>query len=233
MRIAIFSMLALAGLAGTALGQGLAPHTIVVTGRAEVMLPPDYATIDLGVVSTAKSVAGAAQQNSVLMASVISALARNGIPAKDIQTTKYNVEAVHPRRSNNGDDDETKTIGYQVANKVTVTVTDVTNLAKVIDAATGAGANSVDSINFDVKDRAAAEDAAKTAAVKDARHQATILAGAEGAKVTKMIAMTTGALSFDSAPAPAPPPAMMIQTTQILPGQVSVSASITVQYGLE
>ncbi|MFO1248031.1 MAG: SIMPL domain-containing protein [Alphaproteobacteria bacterium] len=68
MRIAIFSALAMMSSVGIAAAQGLSPHTITVQGQAEVMATPDHASIDMGVVSTAKTVAQAAQDNSALMA---------------------------------------------------------------------------------------------------------------------------------------------------------------------
>lgn len=230
MRIAIFSALAMMSSVGIAAAQGLSPHTITVQGQAEVMATPDHASIDMGVVSTAKTVAQAAQDNSALMARVVSALARLNVPDRDVQTTRYNVEAIHPRTAN-GQEDESKTLAYQVANKVTVNVSNMANLAKVIDAATQSGANTIDSIEFGVKDRMALEDEAKTAAVKNARHQAEVMAAAEGAKVTKVIAMTTGNVSYGVEMVTVS--ASRLRSTPILPGQVRIGASATVQFGLE
>ena len=230
MRITTFSVLALIGSSSIALAQGLAPHTITVQGQAEIMAAPDYASVDMGVVSTAKSVAAAAQENNALMARVVSALARLNVPEKDVQTTKYNVEAIHPRNAN-GQEDESKTLAYQVANKVTVNVFNMANLAKVIDAAAQSGANTIDSIEFGVKDRGALEDEARTAAIKNARHQAEVMAAAESAKVVKVIAMTSGNVSYGVETITVS--ASRLRTTPILPGQVRIGASATVQFGLE
>lgn len=208
----------------------MAPNTITVQGRAEILATPDYASIDMGVVSTNKTVVLAAQDNAAAMTRVISALARLNIPEKDVQTTRYNVEAIHPRIAN-GEMDDSKVLAYRVANKVTVTVSNTANLAKVIDAATQAGANTIDSIDFNVKNRAGAEDEAKAAAVKNARHQAEIMAAAENAKVAKVIAMTAGSVSYGVEEVVVT--SSRFQSTPILPGQVRISANVTVQFGLE
>jgi uncharacterized protein YggE len=167
------------------------------------------------------------------MTRVVAAVAKLGIPDTDVQTSEYNVTALHPK-AKNGEENENKTTGYQITNKATVTIRDLTKLAKVIDAATLAGANSANSIEFLIKDRVGAEDKAKIAAVKDARHQAEVLAAAEGAKVTRMIAITTQNFSSVTYAAAAPPPAILeANQTPILPGQIRIEANVTVQYGVE
>ena len=231
MRKLLFGLAALFCTVSSAQAQNLTPHTITVTGQATIMAAPDFASISMGVISTAPTTAAAAQENNAVMTRVVNALSKVRVPKTNVQTNDYNVEAMHPFNPD-GMRDDSRTTGYRVANKVTVTVSDVGSMAKVIDAATLAGANTIDSINFSIKDRTAVEDEARTAAVRNARHQAEVLASADKAKITKMIAMTTVSvesggfgrmyLREDRTPA-----------TPILPGRIPVSAQVTVQFSVE
>jgi uncharacterized protein YggE len=205
-----------------------------VSGHAEILTPPDRASIDIGVINDARTVALAMQANRSEMTRVLGSIRAVGVGEKSISTSDFSIEAVHPNQPNGGID-ESKTSGYRVTNKVTVAVTDLSKVSAIIDAATTAGANSSNSVTFDVSDRAALNDQVGQAAVRNAHHRAENLLTAEGAKIGRMISMTTENRSEPAASPEivvtaalmAPPP------TPILPGQVSISADVVVTYAIE
>ena len=94
------------------------PHVITVSGHAEILVAPDRATIEIGVVTSAKTVSMAMATNRAEMTQVIAAIRSLGIEGKNIQTTSFAIGATHPRLPN-GEEDESKTLGYGVTNKVT------------------------------------------------------------------------------------------------------------------
>ena len=215
----------------------LDPHTIVVSGYAEILVKPDHATVDIGVVTSDKITAKALQANSIEMQRVVAAIKALGIPEDAMQTSEFAINALHPQLKNGGWDDESITIGYEVTNKVSVSVSDLEKVADIIDAAVNAGANSSNSVSFYVKNRAAYDDQALAAAVRNARHNAEIMASAEHASVGKIIAMTNVQSGFGPPPAFVPPPDIAIENAvvrvPVLPGQITINTSVMVTYALE
>jgi hypothetical protein len=115
---------------------------------------------------------------------------------------------------------------YQVTDHLSVTVDDVSKVTAVIGALTPAGENVTINVQFSLKDRAAAEDKAKAEALANARRQADMLAAAEGAKVDKMIAIST-------APAVANFfPALNMLAGPTAQGEISIIQQVVVEYGL-
>lgn len=155
-----------------------AEHTISVSGEGKVTLTPDVADVSLGVTVQKDKASTARDAAAQIMQAVIAALHGLGIADADIKTTQLYVSPMY-------DYGNTQTIsGYQMSNIVTVHVRDLTKLADAIDQSVAAGATDVQGVTFDVSDRAAAEQGARTAAVKDARAHADTLAAAAGVTIT-------------------------------------------------
>lgn len=122
---------------------------------------------------------------------------------------------------------------YRVDNTVYVTVRDLAKLGDLLDAAVRAGANNINSIQFDVADKTKSLTDARKAAVEAARKQAAELAEAAGVKLGDI----QGIQYYDSAPvmfaeakglgggADAAAPAVPIN-----PGQMQITATVTVNF---
>lgn len=164
------------------------PRTqIAVSGTGRVFVAPDTAIASIGVEITAPTLAEATKQASDAMTKVINAIKAQGVDAKDIQTTSYNI---YPITSEPKEGETPKITGYRVTNIVTVKIRDIDKTGAVLDAAITAGANSVNSVMFTVNDPSKAETEARTLAVKDAMAIAQTLATAAGVKVGAIIAIT-------------------------------------------
>lgn len=189
--IAVVAAMAQAGVANVASAQSptpSAPRTdIGVSGTGRVFVAPDTAIASLGVDITAPTLAEATKQASDQMTAVINALKAQGVDAKDIQTSSYNV---YPITNQPKEGESPKITGYHVSNIVTVTIRNIANVGKVLDAAIAAGANSVNNVMFTVSDPSKAQDEARTLAVKDAMAKAQTLATAAGVKVGKITVIT-------------------------------------------
>jgi hypothetical protein len=77
-------------------------------------------------------------------------------------------------------------IGYTFSQTIEVTVRDLDLLGDALDAATRAGATSVDSLRFSLADPDKASANARSAAVADARARATALAAAAGTSLARV-----------------------------------------------
>ncbi len=160
---------------------------IGVSGTGKVSVTPDTAIASIGVEITAPTLEEATAQASEAMTKVIEAIKAQGVDAKDIQTTSYNVYPL----TNSPKEGETPTVtAYRVSNIVTVKVRNIDNVGKVLDAALAAGANSINSVYFIVDDPSAAQEEARTAAVKDAMAKAQTLAAAAGVEVGPIISIS-------------------------------------------
>jgi hypothetical protein len=215
--------------------ESLDPHTIVVSGYAELSVRPDYATVDIGVITSNTVTTKALQANNAKMQQVVAAIKAVGIPENAMQTSDFSIVALHPNLPSGYGEDQSVTIGYQVTNKLAVTVRDLDKVADVIDAAVVAGANASNSVRFAIKDEKAFADRALAAAVRDARHDAEVMASSENARVGKMISITNmllmGSAAYNYAPPPPPPPP--VARTPILRGQIVIRANVVVTYAVE
>jgi len=175
----VLSLAACAGGAGTAANNQQPPHQISVTGNGRVYVTPDVAYINIGVKSQADKVADALKKNNDQAAGVASALTSMGVDPKDIQTSAFNV---YPQQEFGPNGEVTRTY-YVVENTVYVTARNLQNLGQMLDAVVQNGANTVNSIQFDVLDKSKATSEARKLAVQDGSTQAQELADAAGVKL--------------------------------------------------
>jgi hypothetical protein len=208
-------------------------NEIVVSGSAEVLASPDFASIDIGVETSDPIAANALKANNEKMAQVVAAIKALAISDNDMQTSTFSISPVHPKIGNSYEDDESRTIAYKVTNKLTVHVTDMQKVADVIDAAVEAGANSSNSVEFDVKDRQPYTDKALAAAVKDAHHKAEVMAATEGVKVGCVLSMDTETSVSRGGHEGIETVVVTGYRASILPGRIAIEANVVVTYVLE
>jgi uncharacterized protein len=152
-------------------------RTLNVTGTGMATLTPDIAYINIGVHTESPTASEAVSSNNLQTQQVVDALKKAGIDAKDIRTSNF---SIYPNTQYDPQTNEKLATTYVVDNTVYVTVHKLADLGSLLDAAVKAGANSVNSIQFDVADKSAAVKQARDDAVKDARTQAQELATSAG-----------------------------------------------------
>ncbi|GAB4580507.1 MAG: SIMPL domain-containing protein [Anaerolineales bacterium] len=147
-------------------------RTLNINGHGEVSLTPDIAYIYVGVHTENPEAGAAVAENNEQAQAVIDALRDAGVAAEDISTTNFSLWY-----SQNYDMNGQPTDGkYVVDNTVFITIHDLDLLGDTLGVAIEAGANTVNSIAFDVSDQEAALAEAREKAVADARAQAEELA---------------------------------------------------------
>jgi uncharacterized protein YggE len=161
-------------------------HTISVTGSGKVVVVPDMATVDLGVMIERPNAKAARADAAAAMTKVVAAIRALGIDDKDIKTVNVSLNPVYDYPNNASP----RIRGYQLNNTVTVTVRDLDKLSDVLDNGVQAGATSVNGISFDVADRVAAEAKARDAAVADAKAKAEALASGLGVRIEGVASVT-------------------------------------------
>jgi hypothetical protein len=211
----------------TTLVQG-AMLTINASGTSEAA--PDMATISLGVVTDGPTAAAALAENSRRMNALMQALRRAGIAERDIQTAYVSVNPQYQYRENS----PPVVTGYQASNTVSAKVRNVDNVGRAIDAAVGAGGNTVNGISFSHQDPDAQLDIARRDAVAEARRRADLYAEALGMRVARVVAVSEG--GGYAPPIPMPVEARLMADggggTPVAPGQIETRVDVNITFEL-
>ncbi len=204
---------------------------LTVGGQGLSSAQPDLATISMGVSSRAATAAEAMTQNAEAQNKVIEALKAEGIEARDIQTSGLNLS---PMLDYSKDGEAPRVTGYAAQNNVTVRVRDIAGLGAVLDKLVASGANEIGGINFTREDMTEAEDAARSAAVQDARRRAEIMAEAAGMRLGPLLRLSDTPVESQ----PVPMMRMMAAEakgsapTPVEAGELTVSANVTAIFAL-
>lgn len=234
--VSLFMVLAvLLSACGSAVmpGSASSPRAISVSGMGQVSLKPDLAYIYIGVSTENESAADAVAKNNADTQRLIDALKAAGIADADIRTSNFSIWQNTPY----GMDGQPGKPVYRVDNTVYVTARDLSKLGDLLDAAVRAGANNINSIQFDVADKTKALTDARKAAVEAAKKQAAELAEAAGVKLGDI----QGIQYYDSAPV------MYAEAkglggggvdaaavaVPINPGQMQITATVTINFEIK
>lgn len=156
---------------------------VLVGGDSIIQAQPDTAILTISVVTQARAALDAQQQNANKSDAVVRAL-RSAVGAgAEIKTSGYSLQ---PQRVYKENQPPTIT-GYEARNSVTVTLSDLTKVGAVIDAASQAGANDVTGISFTLRKDRPARDQALAEATREALSKAQVIAGALGGRVVRII----------------------------------------------
>lgn len=233
--IAAFALLTIAlGLPVGAVAEGGAganQRTIQVAGNGEAQAAPDLAVLSLAIETHAATAADAAGRNGGLAQKVSEALrARLGDKGKT-WTGGY---SLYPEYENESRPNAKPTIiGYRAENTITVQTGALDLVGPLIDAAIAAGANRVNSLDFNLRDDTHARNEAITMAAKDAQAQAQALAAALGLKLGPIITATTIS-NIGPQPVMFRAAAMGVNNaTPVQPAEVSVPATVALTYQIE
>ena len=232
------SVLALAlalpmGAASAAETTAPTPATITIGGTGTAYVAPDTAEITVGVVTEEADAARTHAENAAQTARVHNAVRALGVADRDIQTVHYDFSQRYDMR----DGSRSEVIGYTAQNSVVITVRDLNNVGKIIDAALANGANRIDSLNFTASDTSAAKNEALTDAVHGTKEKAQAVASALGVRLVR-IANVYADTQADMPRNENYMPMMMAKgasaaATPIAPGELSVAATVNVTYVVE
>jgi hypothetical protein len=194
----------------TVIGNGVqnsTQRTITVNGVGTVETAPDEAILILAVNNQAITADQAAKDNANTMSQLMAAILSLGITKDYVTTIDYSLTPVYSQ----SDKCVTTTvgtyppqpqpftctattpqlIGYAVRNAIQVTVKDMNSIGKVLDSATGAGANEIGGISFTFTSSTYAnlQKQALQKAIQDASGQAQTMATGLGVRITGILSV--------------------------------------------
>lgn len=222
------------GLATTAQA---AEIQIAVTGPVvelsvieQVEAEPDLVNISAGVTTDAPTAVEALRLNSVEMRKVIDRLKALGVAERDIQTTGINLNARYDY-----DQRQQRQIfrGYQASNRVSVTLRDIDETGKVLDALVVAGATDLSGPSFSLDDDTSAKAQARASAMTKGRAQALEYARMAGYSDIRLLEVNE-TITGNNGPMPQMRAVATVdvaeQSAPVQPGLIETSVNITVKY---
>jgi uncharacterized protein len=162
---------------------------VTVIGDSQAKISPDTAVITFSVVTQGKQAVEAQQQNAQKSEAVKKAVEVITADAKaEIKTSDYNLSPEQDYYSGK----MPKILGYEVKNTVTVSIDKLDRVGSIIDAATAAGANSVQGIQFVVGEASPAQGEALSLATKQAMAKAESIAKSLNGKIVRVVQTIEG-----------------------------------------
>ncbi len=210
---------------------------LTVRGAAELHKPADRLLLHVGVVTEDPAATTALQENSRRMEAVINALEKAGLSEQEYETGRFSVRPVYSRRPRNASPEwHPQITGYEVTNSLSVRTKKLELAGRLIEAANGAGANSID-VNFDLADPRTHRAEAIATATANAKADGATLAQSAGVRLIRMLLINldqagwrppvprrSRGMAMAESAAVAPP---------IRPGEVTVTAAVTIVYEIE
>jgi len=160
---------------------------LLVTGESDSKVAPDTAVVVLSVVTQSRGALDAQQQNARKSEAVIRAVKEAAGASPDVQTSDYSLA---PQRDYGGG--MPRIVGYEARNSVSVTTQALDSVGAVIDAATGAGANGVDSVQFVLRESNGARGQALGEASRQAMQKAEAMAAAMNGRIVRVVEQREG-----------------------------------------
>ena len=211
----------------------VAPATVSVTGQGMVNVPPDTATVTVGIDVIQQDLGEAQEEAARQATAIIEAVRAVGVEERDIQTANYSVNILRDYSESGNPTDIT---GFEVMNQVNVTIRDIDAVGDLLDAVVAAGANSIYGVQFFVDDPRPFSGEARTLAVEDAREKARQLADAAGMELGRVVSISEG---YTAPPVPLPMMgrgggmAESAMDTPIQAGTSQITVDVTMTFELE
>src|SRR5688572_15241766 len=128
--------------------------SLIATGDGEVSVRPDRAVVRLGATAEAKDAKTAQEQVNTIVAKALEAIVELGVRQENISTAGLSLYPVFSNPSfqppREGEEaQEPRIVGYRASNTLQIRIDDLKQVGAVIDAGVGAGANQLESLNFE------------------------------------------------------------------------------------
>ncbi len=168
--------------------------TIVVSGKGELTVKPDIATVSFSVLEENMDVAKASEVVNTKIAKIVDTLKADGIAEADIKTTGYNI---YPRYiyvnsqifPYNG---KQVLAGYDVTQSISIKIKDLSKAGKIVTDLGTLGVTDMSGLSFTNDKYDDLIKQARDQAIVQARDQAKKLAKALGVRLVKIVGYSEG-----------------------------------------
>ncbi len=165
---------------------------ITVSGEGINRVVPDMAIVRFGVVTEHQNPEQARKRNAEAAAKAMNQVRALGVPERKI---RLETVMLQPRREYIPATQRWRDLGYEAVRVVVVELEDLEKLPDLIAGVVQQGANRLDGVSYEHRDKDAVRNAALTAAVAAAREKAQLMTTAAGASLGRV--MQINEMSFD------------------------------------
>ena len=166
-------------------GESLAPSRVfTVSADGKVTVEPDIAKISFSVVSRGSNPEVVAETNNKKMNAAIDFIKSQGLDAKDVKTTQYNLNPVYVY------DEKTRASyisGYELTQTVLVKIRDLNKVGKILGGLPDRGINQIGQISFEVDEPEKYLAEARNKAFEKAKEKARQMAQENGVDLGRVI----------------------------------------------
>lgn len=168
---------------------------ITLSAQALIYKPADELQITIGVVEQGENAEAVLAANNIKMQAVIANLEAMGLSKDDYQTGRFNIHPTYTPYPKDPPPNWKQSInGYEVTNSILIKTDKISLAGKMIDAASRAGANTIENIHFTLHDARSYWHEAISKATANAINDANVIAQAAGVKLGRLLS-----ISLDSA----------------------------------
>lgn len=210
-------------------------RSVTVNSSETVSIVPDMAEVVYSVRTERSTAADCQQQNAADADQVIEQLKSLGVEEKSIQTSDFTMRPIYDYSGRTA-----RVTGYEAETTLTVSDLKIEGLGEMLSASVASGINTVQSITYQASGYDQSYQDALTKAVDMAHRKAETLAAASDSNVGKVITIQetsgyTQARYEDTAAVNAlnaRKESAMEDAAAVMPGEIDVKASVTVEYEL-
>jgi hypothetical protein len=215
---------------------------ITVTASSEVKVVPDKARMSVSVVSSAKTAEECRSANTEKLDAVLKAISDLGIKDESVQTSYASLNPQYGSQVTDSSEDESKLeewviTGYEMTTSLSISDLDIDQVGVVTQACVDAGADGSNGLEYYASNYDETYNEALAKAVADSKVKAEAIAKAAGVGVGGVTNVVEGyqntsyryANSYDMEMTVAEDDAGAAKT---MPGQVSITAEVTVTYAI-
>lgn len=241
--VGAFCVMALAGCGCSSqvvVADGATGAGITVSASSDVSVVPDKASFTVSVTNDGATAEAVQADNAKKVNAVTKALLGVGVGEKSIQTTNsylnprydYSDEVVYMDDSENSG-----IIGYEMTTDLEISDVDIDRVGAVIQACVEAGANGTNGIRYYSSDYDARYQEALEQSMTEARAKAAVLAKAGGVELGSVVSVSEGYQDqyyrYDDGNALMAEGAADSAEMKVMPGEVKVTANVTVTYAIK
>lgn len=165
------------------------PAIVRVAGRSELYLPPDQARVGLQFYSPGRTAAEATEAVSRRSRALEAAVRAIDPQKARFERTDFTVDPVFREGGERRPD---RINGYEARAQVTILVTDLTLLSRVVEAVVNGQPDTFDDVAFSIQDTATARRLAREAAVRDAVDKARTYVEGAGFRLGRLLLVEEG-----------------------------------------
>lgn len=209
-------------------------RTIAVSAEGKTVVSPDLAQFSFSVVTQGQNPETIVDGNNRKVSAAIEFVKSQGVEAKDIKTSGYNLSPDYQYDENTR---RNYIVGYTITQSVNVKVRDFAKLPKLLAGLTPVGVNQISGISFTIEDLDKVLGEARKQAFERARAKAIMMASASGVRLGRVVNVS----EYGGGPGPIPyygrteafgKGGDMIAAPTIEPGTEEVQVQVSIVYEL-